>query len=76
MSFKFHWVAIRGIFGLSMISLLVACSSFPSQNKDPIKNTRSNYQKDLAECKEDYPESGAGLHYKRWAECMNLKGWY
>jgi hypothetical protein len=33
------------------------------------------FRKDLKECKEDHPESGAGLHYIKWADCMNLKGW-
>ena len=61
--------------GLLLAVLQSACSSFPSQNIDPAKNSRVNYQKDLSECKEDHPESNAGLHYKRWAECMNLKGW-
>ena len=61
--------------GLLMLLLQSACSSFPSENIDPTKNSRANFQKDLSECKEDHPESSAGLHYKRWAECMNLKGW-
>jgi hypothetical protein len=61
------------IFGFA--SLLIACSNFPSQNIDPSKNNKTNFEKDLGECKEDYPESSAGLHYKLWADCMNLKGW-
>jgi hypothetical protein len=61
------------IFGL--LSLLIACSSFPSQNIDPAKNNKATFQKDFAECKEDYPESTTGVHYKLWAGCMNLKGW-
>ena len=55
--------------------LTVACTSFPSENVDPAKNNKVNFQKDLNECKEDHPESGTGLHYKRWIDCMNLKGW-
>lgn len=54
---------------------LSACTSFPSENVDPTKNNKATFRKDLSECKEDYPESSAGLHYKRWSDCMNLKGW-
>jgi hypothetical protein len=61
------------IFSLAL--LLIACNSFPSVNGDPAKNNKAAFQKDLAECKEDHPASSTGLHYKRWAECMNLKGW-
>lgn len=61
--------------GLLLLSIQSACTSFPSENTDPAKNSRANFQKDLSECKEDHPESSAGLHYKRWAECMNIKGW-
>jgi predicted negative regulator of RcsB-dependent stress response len=53
----------------------VACTHFPNQNIDATKNNRLTYQKDLNECKEDHPESSAGLHYSRWIDCMNLKGW-
>ena len=60
---------------LLLLILQSACTSFPSENINPAKNSRANFQKDLSECKEDHPESSAGLHYKRWAECMNLKGW-
>ena len=51
------------------------CNSFPTENQDPQKDNKATYSKDLRECKEDHPESGAGLHFKRWADCMNLKGW-
>jgi hypothetical protein len=61
--------------GLIASSYLMGCTTFPSENVDPIKNNKAAFQKDLAECKEDHPESSAGLHYKRWADCMNLKGW-
>ena len=60
---------------LGQTLFLLACTSFPSVNSDPTKNNKAVFQKDLAECKEDHPESSVGLHYKRWAECMNLKGW-
>lgn len=57
-------------------TLMVAgCNSFPSQNQDPQKNNREEFRKDLRECKEDHPESGSGVHYVKWADCMNLKGW-
>ena len=54
---------------------LVGCTSFPSKNLDPQKDNKLTYSKDLQECKEDHPESSAGLHYARWVDCMNLKSW-
>uniref|UniRef100_B1XTE1 Lipoprotein n=1 Tax=Polynucleobacter necessarius subsp. necessarius (strain STIR1) TaxID=452638 RepID=B1XTE1_POLNS len=54
---------------------LVACVSFPSENQDPAKNNKTAYNKDLKECKEDYPESGSGVHLRQWMGCMQLKGW-
>ena len=60
---------------ISMGLMLVACTHFPSVNTDPAKNNKAAFQKDLNECKEDYPESSAGLHYNRWRDCMHLKGW-
>jgi len=59
----------------SIFILLNACTSFPSQNQDPSKNDRATFRKDLTECKEDHPESSAGLHYQRWIDCMKIKGW-
>ena len=56
--------------------ILVSCSTgFPSENRDPTKNNKVAYNKDLKECKEDYPEAGSGVHIKQWISCMNLKGW-
>jgi outer membrane PBP1 activator LpoA protein len=55
--------------------ILTACTSFPSENVDPSKNNKDVFRKDLAECKQDYPESGSGIHFKQWTNCMNLKGW-
>ena len=52
-----------------------ACTSFPSENVDPNKNNKDVFRKDLAECKQDYPEAGSGVHFKQWTNCMNLKGW-
>ena len=54
---------------------LAACSSFPSENQDPAKNNKAAYSKDIKECKEDYPESGSGVHIRQWINCMKLKGW-
>ena len=54
---------------------LVACVSFPSENQDPAKNNKATYNKDMKECKEDYPESGSGIHLRQWMGCMQLKGW-
>lgn len=55
--------------------LLFACTSFPSENVDPNKNNKDVFRKELAECKQDYPESGSGVHFRQWTNCMNLKGW-
>jgi hypothetical protein len=60
---------------LFITTLLLACTSFPSENTDPKKNNKDVFRKDLAECKQDYPESGSGVHFKQWTNCMNLKGW-
>ena len=59
----------------SLLSALSACVSFPSENQDPAKNNQVTYRKDLKECKEDYPESGSGVHLRQWINCMKLKGW-
>jgi hypothetical protein len=63
------------ILMLLITGMLLACTSFPSENNDPKKNNKDVYRKDLAECKQDYPESGSGVHFKQWTNCMNLKGW-
>ena len=68
MNKRFFLIVCQALF-------LLACTSFPSVNSDPAQNTKAAFQKDLVECKEDHPVSSAGLHYKRWADCMNLKGW-
>jgi hypothetical protein len=59
----------------SALLVMGACTTFPSENQDPSKNNRDTFRKDLAECKEDHPESSAGLHYQRWIDCMKIKGW-
>ncbi len=63
------------ILMLLIAGMLLACSSFPSENTDPKKNNKDVFRKDLAECKQDYPESGSGVHFRQWTNCMNLKGW-
>lgn len=76
MSQQAHIQSSLKSIAISCMSLLaMACTTFPSENTDPAKNNKVSYQKDLNECKEDHPESSAGLHYKRWIDCMNLKGW-
>lgn len=58
-----------------MAVALFNCSSFPSENQDPAKNNKATYNRDLKECKEDYPEAGSGVHIRQWINCMKLKGW-
>jgi hypothetical protein len=55
--------------------LVVSCASFPTVNDDPSKNNKVTYNKDIKDCKEDYPEVGSGVHIKQWISCMNMKGW-
>jgi hypothetical protein len=55
--------------------VLISCASFPSENQDPAKNNKATYNKDLKECKEDYPEIPSGTHIRQWIGCMKLKGW-
>ncbi|BDT76507.1 hypothetical protein PKF023_03100 [Polynucleobacter yangtzensis] len=54
---------------------IAGCVSLPTENQDPSKNNKATYNKDLKECKEDYPEAGSGVHLRQWMGCMNLKGW-
>lgn len=60
---------------LGVVMSLCACASIPDQNVDLAKNNLTSFKKDLKECKEDYPESGSGVHVRQWEGCMNLKGW-
>jgi len=55
--------------------ILAACVGMPSENSDSSKNNKTQWRKDLTECKEDYPELSSGVHIKQWVGCMNLKGW-
>ena len=66
---------IKSISTVLVAGLLFACAGFPSENTDPKKNNKDVFRKDLAECKQDYPETGSGVHFKQWTNCMNLKGW-
>jgi hypothetical protein len=52
-----------------------ACARFPVSNPDPSKNNKATFNKDLSECKEDYPEASSGINIRQWEACMNLKGW-
>ena len=63
------------VIQLLCISILISCTSFPSENQDPAKNNKVTYNKDMKECKEDYPETPSGTHIRQWINCMNLKGW-
>ena len=58
-----------------LVFALISCASFPSENPDPSKNNKAAYEKDLKECKEDYPETPSGTHIRQWINCMKLKGW-
>ncbi len=62
------------IFLLIVVSVF-SCASFPSENQDPAKNNKAAYNQDLQDCKEDYPETGSGVHIRQWINCMKLKGW-
>jgi len=59
----------------TFLTFIFGCTTFPSVNQDPAKNNKATYNKDLKECKEDYPELGSGLNIRQWIGCMNLKGW-
>jgi len=65
----------QAFLNISILGMLVSCSSFPSENQDPAKNNKASYNKDLKDCQEDYPEAGSGVHIRQWINCMKLKGW-
>lgn len=69
--FQLSSISIAVLMGLSLMS----CVSMPTENQDPAKNNKAAYNKDLRECKEDYPELGSGAHIRQWVSCMKLKGW-
>ena len=54
---------------------VIGCASMPTENQDRAKNNKVTYDKDLKECREDYPEVGSGVHLRQWMGCMKLKGW-
>jgi hypothetical protein len=71
-----HLIHVSRMVLLASFFLMVSgCTSFPSKNQDSQKDNKATYSNDLKECKEDHPETAAGLHFNRWADCMNLKGW-
>ena len=72
---KMQWKAPKLLSISCAAVLLFACTSFPSENVDSNKNNKDVFRKELAECKQDYPESGSGVHFRQWTNCMNLKGW-
>lgn len=61
--------------GILFFISIAGCVSLPTENQDPSKNNKVTYNKDLKECKEDYPEAGSGVHIRQWINCMKLKGW-
>jgi hypothetical protein len=63
------------VCGFAILSALMSCAGIPDTNRDPAKNNRTTFNKDLKECKEDYPEAGSGVHIRQWESCMKLKGW-
>jgi len=63
------------ISGLFVVIGIAGCGGLPTENQDPAKNNKATYNKDLKECREDYPEAGSGVHIRQWIDCMNLKGW-
>ena len=71
MTFRFARLISLGF----LTAIIISCASYPSENKDPAKNNKATYNKDLKECQEDYPESGSGTHIRQWINCMKLKGW-
>jgi len=66
---------LRIVITTLLLVMIAACGGMPDQNQDPTKNNVASFRKDLKECKEDYPESGSGVHIRQWEGCMNLKGW-
>jgi hypothetical protein len=66
-----------GIFGGLLVAIvcLSACATIPETNVDPSKNNQAAFRKDLAECKEDYPQMSSGVNFRQWQGCMSLKGW-
>jgi hypothetical protein len=63
------------LFNFLICFPLIGCGVISDQNVDPSKNNQATFRKDLRECKEDYPETGSGVHIRQWQGCMKLKGW-
>ena len=64
------------LISLLMVSILLACSSYPDINSDPAKSNKATFQRDAVDCAESYPDSGSGVHVKQRIGCMNIKGWH
>ena len=71
---KYFRLALR-MATILCVAAAVGCAGFPSENQDPTRNNKTEYNKDLKECQEDYPEAASGAYIKQWISCMKLKGW-
>ena len=60
---------------LLMGLLLGACGGFPTTHPDPNKNNSANYQTDVKDCAQAYPETPDGVYLKSRIACLRLKGW-
>ena len=54
---------------------LAACGGFPTTHPDAAKNNPTNYQIDMKDCTQSYPETPDGVYLKQRINCMKLKGW-
>jgi len=57
------------------LPLLGCAIKTPAVNADPSKNNPISFKKDLAECREVYPDVASGAETKQRLACMKLKGW-
>jgi len=66
------------LVGLCCTISLLGCGSItdPDVNKDPAKNNKATFQRDVIDCADAYPESGSGIHIRQRIGYMNLKGWH
>lgn len=72
---KFSASAIQVGSSLLLSLILVACGGFPTAHPDPAKNNSTNYQNDLKDCAQAYPETPDGVYLKSRIACLQLKGW-
>ena len=68
--------SIKAFASFLMAMALLACSSYPEINNDPLKNNIATFRQDALDCAKSYPESGSGVHVKQRIACMNVKGWH